>query len=303
MSQDKHDLASLFYPKAHLEEHHFTAPEPIKCKWCGSVDIIKHGVQDGVQEYFCLKCRRQFTPIDAPYGMRSTVEQIGGAVSMYYDGMSLAKIAQHLDETYHNPVNRSTVYRWIIKYTTEAIKLFNPLKPVVSDTWIVDETVIKIEGGNIWFWDCIDEDTRFLIASHLSRSRTINDVITLMERAKARVNKAPHFILSDGLNAYIDGIERVFGADSHHIQMKGLTAEINTNLIERFHSTLKTRTKVLRDFKTPETATILLGGFLLDYNFFRPHMSLANKTPAEIAKAKAPVKNWTELVRKVGMIQ
>jgi len=29
-------------------------------------------------------------------------------------------------------------------------------------------------------------------------------------------------------------------------------------------------------------------------------MTLKNKTPAEVAKIKAPVKNWIELVRKTG---
>ena len=28
---------------AELAEHHFTQPEPIRCKWCGSVDIKKYG--------------------------------------------------------------------------------------------------------------------------------------------------------------------------------------------------------------------------------------------------------------------
>ena len=27
-------------PTAHLEEHHFTEPTPITCKWCGSDDTI-----------------------------------------------------------------------------------------------------------------------------------------------------------------------------------------------------------------------------------------------------------------------
>ena len=52
-------------PTAHLEEHHFTEPVPMKCKWCRSDDIIKHGVKNGVQEYLCQKCRREFNALDA----------------------------------------------------------------------------------------------------------------------------------------------------------------------------------------------------------------------------------------------
>jgi transposase-like protein len=79
--------------------------------------------------------------------------------------------------------------------------------------------------------------------------------------------------------------------------MKGITSEININLIERFHSTIKERTKVMRGFKTLDTAELILEGFLVHYNYFRPHMSLANSTPAEVAKIKIPFKTWTDFVR------
>jgi hypothetical protein len=55
MSQDKKhlDLASLFEPRAKLEEQHYTEPTQIVCKWCGSKDIMKYGIRDGIQEYIC----------------------------------------------------------------------------------------------------------------------------------------------------------------------------------------------------------------------------------------------------------
>ena len=264
--------------------------------------MLKGGIRNGVQNYICLKCKRKFNAKDAPYKMRTTVEQIGASLNMFYDGLSLGDIAGHLAETYNNPVSRSSVYRWVVRYTVEAIKLLEPLKPIVGNTWVVDETVIKVGGVNWWFWDLIDEDTRFLLASHLSRTRGMLDVATVMRRAWKRADKAPKFIISDQLGVYPDGIERVFGAYSKHIQAKGMTEEINTNLIERFHGTLKDRTKVLRGFKTTETAELILDGFLIHYNFFRPHMTLSNKTPAEVANIKPPARNWTELVRKTGMI-
>jgi len=183
-------------------------------------------------------------------------------------------------------------------YTEKAVNVLGKLKPKVSDTWVVDETVVKVGGDNWWFWDVIDEDTRFLLASHLSLSRTTRDASSLMEKAWKRANKAPKVIISDKLYAYLDGIEMVFGADTEHIQSKGMTADINTNLIERFHGTLKDRTKVVRGFKAIGTALVILDGFLVHYNFFRPHMTLSNKTPAEIAGIKSPYRTWTDFVRQ-----
>lgn len=299
MSEDKKpfDYASLFKrPVAYLEEQHFTKPEPIVCKWCGSTDIQKYGSRKGVQEYICNGCGRKFINFDAPYKKQSPIEQIGTCLSQYYDGLSFGEVARHLAER-GNPVNESTVYRWIMHYTNKAIEVFEPMRPEVSNTWIVDETVLKIAGMNVWFWDVIDEDTRFLLASHLSDTRTVNDVMTVMHRARKRAGKNPRFIISDALGVYPDGIERIFGADAKHIQARGLTHEINTNLIERFHGTIKDRTKVLRGFKRLDTAEVLMDGFLIHYNYFRPHMTLSNKTPAEVAGIKSPYKTWTDFVR------
>ncbi len=310
MTQDKpepritvEDIRALrtSVPIARLEEQHFTEPEPIKCKWCGSADIIKRGInEDSVQEYTCNKCRRRFINKDAPYGMRTTVEQIGAALAMYYDGLSLADISRQLDITYHNPVDRSTVYRWLIRFTTEAITMLDSLKPKVSDTWIADEAAIKFDKDLYWIWDIIDRETRFLLASYLSLNRGTREARILMEQASSRAGKVPKRIITDKLRSYLDGIELAFGADAKHIQSSPFSAENDTNLIERFQGTIKDRTKVLRGFKTVRTATIILKGFLIHYNFFRPHISLANQTPAYVAGIKAPVKNWTELVRKVG---
>ncbi len=279
---------------AHLAETH-VIERKIVCKWCGSTDTQKYGSRKGVQEYLCNGCGRKFIDKDAPFRKQTPTELIGTSLSQYYDGLSFNDITRHLAES-GNPVNESTVYRWIISYTTKALNYFDNLQPKVSDTWICDETVLKITGRNVWFWDVIDEDTRFLLASHLSATRGINDVMTVMRRAQKRAGKSPRFILSDALGVYPDGIERIFGADAKHIQAHGLTHEINTNLIERFHSTIKERTKVLRGFKTLDTADLILEGFLCHYNYFRPHMSLGNKTPAEVAGVKIPFKTWTDFV-------
>lgn len=310
MTQDKpqkitpEDVAKLFEKPntAYLEERHYTEPQPIVCKWCGSVDIIKKGKDRGVQEYLCQKCGRKFTNKDAPYGMRTTVEQIGASLTMYYNGLSLSDIAQYLNETHHNPVDRSTVYRWLVKFTNKAITLLEPLQPTVSDTWIADETAIKFQDKLYWIWDIIDQDTRFLLVTYLSSNRGTKQAQKLMEFASKRAGKVPKVVITDKLAAYIDGIEIPFGADTEHIQSSPFAGEESTSLIERWQGTLKERTKVLRGFKTFDTAELIIEGFRIYYNFFRPHLSLSNKTPAEVTGIKAPCKNWTELVRKVGML-
>ena len=152
-------------PTAHLEEHHFTEPQPIKCKWCGSDDTIKKGIDKGVQQYLCLKCGRKFNEKDAPYGMQSTFEEVGVSLDMYYQGYSLTKITEHLLTHYNDRVERSTVYRWLIHFTLEAMCFICAYTSQSGDAWIADETSLIFQDKLHWIWDVIDRDTRFLLAS------------------------------------------------------------------------------------------------------------------------------------------
>jgi transposase-like protein len=118
-----------------------------------------------------------------------------------------------------------------------------------------------------------------------------------MNRAQSNTDKPPQFVISDKLAAYLDGIERVFGADTWHLQSQGFKGAINTNLIERFHGTLKDRTKVMRGLKTRETAKVILSGYLTHYNFFKPHQFHGDLTPAQAAGVRFPYENWTDVVK------
>ena len=272
-------------------------PEKAKCKFCGSRDVVRYGKYNNVQRYLCRTCGRKGADNDALPNMRVSPEVIGAALSMFYEGMAFEGISRQLWQIYHVQPSKSTLYGWIVKYSKKAERLASQAKPRTGNTWVVDETVLRIGGVNVWFWDVIDAKTRYLVASHISTTRTTRDAETVMERAQRRVGKPPRFIISDKLAAYLDGIERVFGADTWHLQSKGFRGKINTNLIERFHGTLKSRTKVMRGMQSRETAKIILGGYLTHYNFFRPHQALGGKTPAQAAGVRFPYSNCVEVVR------
>jgi len=119
-----------------------------------------------------------------------------------------------------------------------------------------------------------------------------------MEKAAERANKAPKVVMTDKLAAYLDGIELAFGADAEHRQGSPFDVRTNTNLIERFQGTLKDRTKVLRGLKRADTARKFIEGFLIHYNYFRPHISLKGKTPARKAGIVLSIKDWLDVVRE-----
>jgi putative transposase len=275
----------------------------ITCKYCGSHNVIKYGHFRGMQRFFCKDCKRKFADNDALPNMQTPVEQIGSAISMFYEGQSLNSVTRLLAQIYNSYPSDSTVYRWISRFTRQAIDEAKAYKPDVGDVWVADETVLFLDyGGKVWFWDIIDAKTRFLLASHLSRSRNSQNAQKLMELAADRAGKNPKVVLTDKMGAYLNGIELAYGADTKHIQSKPFTVENNTNLIERFHGTLKDRTKVMRGLRDIKTARLITDGWLLYYNYLRPHEALDGKTPAQVAGVKFPYRNWQDIVAKRRLI-
>lgn len=270
--------------------------ERIVCKYCNSENVVKFGTFEGVQRYWCKDCKRKFVDNDALPKMKTPVPTIASALSCYYGGMPLDAIQRHLQQQHGVYLAESAIYNWVVRFSKDALDKVKDFKPQVGDTWIADETVIKAGGRNVWFHDIIDLDTRYLLASHISTSRTTQDAYELVKLASECAGKIPKVIITDKLASYIDGIERAFGADTKHIQSKPFVDINSTNVIERFHGTLKGRLKVIRSFRNMETAKLLTDAWLVYYNFFKEHQTLGNVPPAQKMGA-TPIKDWLDVIR------
>lgn len=267
----------------------------IVCKYCGSANIVKYGTHEGIQRYWCKDCKRKFADNKALPEMKTPIRHIASALSCYFGGMPLDAIQRHLQQQYDVYYSEMGIYNWVKRFAKEAVDRVKDFQPIVGDTWIADETVLKVGGKNIWFFDVIDEKTRYLLASRLAKSRTTKDAALVMKEALKKAGKAPERIITDKLAAYIDGIELVFGADTEHIQSKPFTDVNSTNIIERFHGTLKDRTNVVRGFKNMNTAELLTDAWLVHYNFFKEHTSLGDVPPA-VKMGATPIEDWAEVI-------
>jgi putative transposase len=276
----------------------YVLAEDFKCKYCGSKNLWLYGKYKGQQLFYCRDCKRKFAGNFALPKMRSPVTNVGDALQSYFSGMSLNEVKQNMEQQYHYSPSVSTIYRWLDRFIKEAEYKVRDTKPNVGDVWIADETVIKIDRKKYWLFDCIDAKTRFLLASHLSPNRGIREARTLMDKAAERAGKTPKVVMTDKLAAYLDGIELAYGADAEHRQGSPFDVRTNTNLIERFQGTLKDRTKVLRGLKRADTARKFIEGWLIHYNYFRPHISLKGKTPARKAGIVLSANDWLNVVRE-----
>ncbi len=234
------------------------------------------------------------------FKMKTPARLIASAMGMYYGGMSLDAIQQQFKQDHDLDMSESNYWNWVTRFTKQAMKEASKFRPVVGDTWVADETYMKLGNRNVYFWDIIDADTRYLLATRASFTRSARDAKALMESAQSTAGKAPRVVVTDKLKSYISGIEDAFGADAKHLQGGPFNVENNTNLIERFHRTLEQRTEAFQKYQDMESIRLLTGGWLINYNFFKQHEGIGNIPPAQAMSKEVPFKDWNDIIRPHG---
>jgi transposase-like protein len=267
------------------------------CKYCDSPNVIKFGMYNDVQRYWCKDCKRKFTELDTLPKMKTPIKEIGSALNMYYGGSPIDAIQTELKQRYGKYLSEPAIYKWIVRFTKAAILQSRDFKPKVGNVWIADETGVNVGDRNIWFWDIIDKKSRYLLASHISMTRRTEDAQILIEKAIKRAGKMPDTIITDKLSAYTEGIPLATRGKVKHIQSHPFAEQHSTSLIERFQGILKQRTDVIRHFRNRDTAKLLTEGWLVHYNFFKEHTSLGNVPPAKHMKLTMPFEDWNDVVR------
>jgi putative transposase len=228
--------------------------------------------------------------------MKTPSKHIASALGMYYGGMSLDAIQQQFRQDHDLDMSESNYWNWIERFTKAAIKQSDDFKPHVGSRWVADETYMKLGKRNVYFWDIIDADSRYLLATHVSFTRSGRDAKRLMDKASERAGKLPKVVVTDGLRSYISGIEDAYGADAKHHSGGPFNLERNTNLIERFHRTLEQRTKAFQKYKDIKSIRLLTNGWLINYNFFKQHEGCGNVPPAQAMSKVVPFKDWNDVV-------
>lgn len=274
---------------------------PMNCKYCHSESVVKNGKVKGKQVYKCKACGKRFVKNGKFAKMRTDKNIIVAAINLYYDGLSLRKTQKNLKRLFGKKVSQVTILNWIKKYSILVKEYTKTLVPQLSGLWHEDETMLDCEGRNVWFWEMIDEDTKFLVASHLSETRTLKDTIAIFKKGVEQSKVRPRAVFVDGSHAYKTAFNKVFwtmkkATRPDFVQRVGVRTRETNNIVERLHGTLKDRTRPMRGLKDFESTNALLEGYTVHYNFVREHQSLG-KTPAQVARTNAP-DNWKELIEE-----
>jgi putative transposase len=277
------------------------AEDAIPCDKCGSIKIIRYGISSGKQVFKCKECMHKFREPSILKRARFTPELVTLTLDLYFSGLSLRKITRTLSNHFNIDVNYATIYRWIAKYVPMISEYVNELSPQLSKTWHADELFVRVRGGThknqgIGFvWNIMDRQTRFLIVSKLTTTRTAVDTAAAFEEAQHNAHGIePETVFTDSLRHYKSGVKTF--ANAKRVENCGISKHENNNRIERLNGTLRERVKVQRGWKTGKTP--IAEGQRIHYNFVKPHMALEGKTPASAAGLQVEDRNkWLTLIK------
>lgn len=262
------------------------------CARCQSGKVIsfgkRHNKSGTIARFKCKSCGYRFTGRDGFQNRRTDPEKIALALDLYFRGMSVRKVAEHFAQVYSLPVSYVTVYRWVAHFGKLAAEWMDRQGARTGERWHIDETVVNVNGEPRYLWNVMDHDTRFLLATHVSEGRGLDDTRSPIRKAKAVTPDRPMEVFLDGMNAYPQAVRKElayragFQVVSPHRRVPSIRAAESNNLVERLHGTEKERTKVMRGFDNDRGTAALMEGFRAHYNLVRNHQTL-RMTPAVAA--------------------
>ena len=281
------------------------------CPFCKSKNIVKagwhHNKLSKKQRYLCRNCGKKFILDNGFMRMKNRSKIIGLAIDLYFQNLSLRKTKDHLKRFYRTNISHVAIWNWLIKYVKLIKPFVNKFTPKISGKLNADEICLKFRGKCHWFWDVMDKETKFLIASVLSSGRGLKEARKLFLLTRKSIKKNPDVIVTDGLQEYIQAIKKSFPGwwtkknRVKHIRVVKFKSKDNNNVIERLQGTARERYKIMRGFSAFDSAETLMDGFTIFYNFIRPHMTLNGLTPAQASgiDLKLAKNRWLSIIKLV----
>ncbi len=286
---------------------HGTRPEPkVKraehpkiCPRCRYDSISKNGTHINKtnnvkkQKYKCPQCKYQFRESKDTIAMsHSDPIIIAEVLNLVTIGVSYRNIARSMKISRGVSITYGTVLNWIKKFT-EIIKDYtDSFYPELGSAWCVDETILRVKntkpikgkGFSVWLWNIIDPQTRYVIATEVSKKRSKEDATKIIASGRKRITKDPNYVITDCLAGYEEPIRKEFKNRVAHIKTKSIAEGFVNRPVERYHGEIKANTNARRGLGNDRSAQSYADFLRINHNFVKPHMGLNGKTPAEAAK-------------------
>lgn len=175
-------------------------------------------------------------------------------------------------------VDRSTVYRWVQKFSPELTKRTEKYLRRGSVDWHVDETYIRVGGKWRYLWRAVDANGQ-MVDFRLTARRDAKAAKAFLNKAIERVRlHRPVTIVTDKAHAYRRVIREINNSyDPHFDGILHVDRKWRNNRIESDHAALKRLLGFRQSFRSLGTAKATLGGIETIRTIKRGH--IYNKQP------------------------
>ena len=263
----KHIHAVKFYldfnKKVKIENKGIAKKKEI-CPYCNHNEVIgwgKRQTKNGQkQRYRCKACKKQFIEEKDFERYKGNGKITTAILDLYFKGLSLRQIQDHLKQFYELSLDHSNILRRIQKYSKIIDEYVKTLKPELKDIWHHDEMKIQAGGKWKWLWNIMDGDTKFLITTQVSTKARVRETRDFFKTAKETAQKEPEFLITDGRHPYNISIAKEMPETSHIRLITIRDKRANNNNLERLNGTIRDRIKVMRGMQNTETAGLMTSG-------------------------------------------
>jgi len=277
------------------------------CQTCGSNEfLVKSGFRYNrsgpTQRLYCKRCHKYSTARNGFEKMKNPTMAVVSALDLYFRGISLRQISEHLRSLFGIDVSYGTIYNWIRKYVELIHEFTKNVKVQTSERWHADETSIKVHGRQMVIWSLLDSETRYLIALRISRRKNLEEASRLFRKGLNTSKNSPSEIVTDGLPSYAKAIELEFNKPSMESESRvfhvlgPLVGKINNNKLERFNGLIKSRIRAMSHFHNETGTATFEKGFPIYYNWIRNHKALQDQTPAKTVGILSRKLTWLDLI-------
>ncbi len=201
-------------------------------------------------------------------------------------GLSLRKTAQALKDLYGISIS----HQMVANYARTASVVIKPFVDHYdypkSNTFVADETYIKVRGIKGYVWLIMDAVSRSILGYQVSDNRSVGPCILAMRRAFRHLKELPKNFrfIADGYSAYPLAAQQFFRQFGEAFQFNitqviGLTNDDEVSkefrpfkqMVERLNRTFKASYRVKCGYDNYDGANYNVALWVAYYNFLRPH--------------------------------
>lgn len=170
-------------------------------------------------------------------------------------------------------VDRSTVYRWVIKFGPEIAKRSEKHLRRASVNWHVDETYFRVGGKWRYLWRAIDANVQ-MVDFRLTAKRDAKAAKAFLNKAIERVRlHRPVTIVTDNAHSYRRVIREInHHYDPHFDSIRHIDRKCRNNLIESDHAAIKRLPGYPQSFRSLRSAKATLSGLKTTRTIKRGHI-------------------------------